>query len=154
MFFGAVAWPLIFCEHPETPEFHLVSKQLLHEIKTSLSYIIIQLHAMVVVVQSLMVAKAKEELEQEVVVKEEEKHKYLAERAPPLHTSGLSLGQLQVTSPHTPPFCSPPTSQLFKTSESCITSNTAGKPILKYTPPHLPNVDPLQTSATFLSSLT
>lgn len=49
-----------------------------------------------IVVQSLMVAKAKEELEQEVVVKEEEKDKYLAERAPPLHTSGMSLAQLQV----------------------------------------------------------
>ncbi|XP_029361614.1 troponin I, slow skeletal muscle isoform X2 [Echeneis naucrates] len=45
--------------------------------------------------KSLMVAKAKEELEQEILVKEKEKHKYLAERAPPLNTSGLSLGQLQ-----------------------------------------------------------
>ncbi|KAI9530681.1 Troponin I, slow skeletal muscle [Dissostichus eleginoides] len=45
--------------------------------------------------KSLMVAKAKEELEQEVVVKEEEKQNYLSERAPPLNTSGLSLGQLQ-----------------------------------------------------------
>ena len=50
-------------------------------------------------VQSLMVAKAKEELEQEILVKEEEKEKYLAERAPPLNTSGLSLAQLQVTGP-------------------------------------------------------
>ena len=46
-----------------------------------------------------MVAKAKEELEQEVVVKEEEKLNYLSERAPPLNTHGLSLGQLQVTWP-------------------------------------------------------
>lgn len=50
-------------------------------------------------VQSLMVAKAKEELEQEILIKEEEKQKYLAERAPPLNTSSLSLAQLQVTSP-------------------------------------------------------
>lgn len=50
-------------------------------------------------VQSLMVAKAKEELEQEILVKEEEKQKYLSERAPPLNTSGLSLAQLQVTGP-------------------------------------------------------
>lgn len=48
-------------------------------------------------VQSLMVAKAKEELEQEILDKDEEKHNYLAERAPPLSTSGLSLAQLQVT---------------------------------------------------------
>lgn len=47
--------------------------------------------------QSLMVAKAKEELEQEVVVKEEEKQKYLSERAPPLNTSGLNVQQLQVS---------------------------------------------------------
>uniref|UniRef100_A0A8C4HML2 Troponin I1, slow skeletal type n=1 Tax=Dicentrarchus labrax TaxID=13489 RepID=A0A8C4HML2_DICLA len=46
-------------------------------------------------VQSLMVAKAKEELEQEILVKEEEKQKYLAEKAPPLNTSSLSLAQLQ-----------------------------------------------------------
>uniref|UniRef100_A0A3Q0S3J0 Troponin I type 1a (skeletal, slow) n=1 Tax=Amphilophus citrinellus TaxID=61819 RepID=A0A3Q0S3J0_AMPCI len=45
--------------------------------------------------QSLMVAKAKEELEQEILDKEGEKQKYLAERAPPLNMSGLSLGQLQ-----------------------------------------------------------
>lgn len=43
-----------------------------------------------------MVAKAKEELEQEILIKEEEKQKYLAERAPPLNTSGLNLQQLQV----------------------------------------------------------
>lgn len=41
-------------------------------------------------------AKAKEELEQEILVKEEEKQKYLLERAPPLNTSGLNLQQLQV----------------------------------------------------------
>lgn len=52
--------------------------------------------------QSLMVAKAKEELEQEILVKEEEKHRYLAERAPPLNMSGLSLGQLQVCSRQIP----------------------------------------------------
>uniref|UniRef100_A0A3Q0SCD1 Troponin I type 1a (skeletal, slow) n=1 Tax=Amphilophus citrinellus TaxID=61819 RepID=A0A3Q0SCD1_AMPCI len=46
-------------------------------------------------IYSLMVAKAKEELEQEILDKEGEKQKYLAERAPPLNMSGLSLGQLQ-----------------------------------------------------------
>lgn len=46
-----------------------------------------------------MVAKAKEELEQEILIKEEEKQKYLSERAPPLNTSGLSLQQLQVNQP-------------------------------------------------------
>lgn len=50
-------------------------------------------------VQSLMVAKAKEELEQEILIKEDEKQKYLVERAPPLNTSGLSLEQLQVSGP-------------------------------------------------------
>ncbi|TWW56704.1 Troponin I, slow skeletal muscle [Takifugu flavidus] len=45
--------------------------------------------------KSLMVAKAKEELEQEILIKEEEKQKYLSERAPPLNTSGLNLQQLQ-----------------------------------------------------------
>ncbi|KAA8591019.1 hypothetical protein FQN60_001962 [Etheostoma spectabile] len=45
--------------------------------------------------KSLMVAKAKEELEQELVVKEEEKQNYLSERAPPLNTSSMSLAQLQ-----------------------------------------------------------
>lgn len=49
-----------------------------------------------------MVAKAKEELEQEILVKEDEKEKYLAEKAPPLNTSGLSLSQLQVTGPKFP----------------------------------------------------
>ncbi|XP_061592044.1 troponin I, slow skeletal muscle isoform X2 [Cololabis saira] len=45
--------------------------------------------------KSLMVAKAKEELEQEVLDKEEEKEKYLTERAPALHAGALSLAQLQ-----------------------------------------------------------
>ncbi|XP_068610201.1 troponin I, slow skeletal muscle [Brachionichthys hirsutus] len=45
--------------------------------------------------KSLMVAKAKEELEQEALVKEEEKERYLAERAPPVRTSGMNLQQLQ-----------------------------------------------------------
>ncbi|XP_018588540.1 troponin I, slow skeletal muscle-like isoform X1 [Scleropages formosus] len=45
--------------------------------------------------KSLMVARAKEELEQELVEKEEEKQRYLAERAPPLKTSSLSLNELQ-----------------------------------------------------------
>uniref|UniRef100_A0AAV2LYS4 Troponin I n=1 Tax=Knipowitschia caucasica TaxID=637954 RepID=A0AAV2LYS4_KNICA len=45
--------------------------------------------------KSLMVAKAKEELEQEVVEKEEEKQKYLSERAPPLNTNVLTMAQLQ-----------------------------------------------------------
>uniref|UniRef100_A0A3Q3JT42 Troponin I type 1a (skeletal, slow) n=1 Tax=Monopterus albus TaxID=43700 RepID=A0A3Q3JT42_MONAL len=45
--------------------------------------------------KSLMVTKAKEELEQESLDKEEEKQRYLAERSPPLHTSSMSLAQLQ-----------------------------------------------------------
>ncbi|KAJ8370399.1 hypothetical protein SKAU_G00104270 [Synaphobranchus kaupii] len=45
--------------------------------------------------KSLMVAKAKEELEQEIVDKEEEKERYLAERAPPLRTSDMSFAELQ-----------------------------------------------------------
>lgn len=75
--------------------------------------------------QSLMVAKAKEELEQEILVKEEEKHKYLAERAPPLNTSGLSLAQLQVTFfqifqiSRSILLFPPVTFQNFKTSKSC-----------------------------------
>ncbi len=60
----------------------------------------ILLHCQFTSVQSLMVAKAKEELEQEILIKEEEKQKYLAERAPPLNTSGLSLTQLQVSGPN------------------------------------------------------
>lgn len=46
--------------------------------------------------QSLMVAKAKEELEQEVVEKEEQKAKYVEEKAPAIQTSGLSLAELRV----------------------------------------------------------
>ncbi|XP_076124413.1 troponin I type 1b (skeletal, slow) [Alosa pseudoharengus] len=45
--------------------------------------------------KSLMVTRAKEELAQETVDKEEEKQRYLEEKAPPLQTSGLSMAQLQ-----------------------------------------------------------
>ncbi|KAI1890616.1 hypothetical protein AGOR_G00155500 [Albula goreensis] len=45
--------------------------------------------------KSLMVAKAKEELEQESMDKEEEKQRYLAERAPPLNNAGMSFAELQ-----------------------------------------------------------
>ncbi|XP_041748624.2 troponin I, slow skeletal muscle isoform X1 [Coregonus clupeaformis] len=45
--------------------------------------------------KSLMVAKAKEEIEQEFVDKEEEKERYLAVRAPPLQTGGMSFAELQ-----------------------------------------------------------
>ncbi|XP_039604663.1 troponin I, slow skeletal muscle [Polypterus senegalus] len=45
--------------------------------------------------KSLLLAKAKEELEQEIVDKEEEKDRYLTERVPPLRTSGLSYNELQ-----------------------------------------------------------
>lgn len=41
-------------------------------------------------------ARAKEELDQELVEKEEEKERYLAENVPPPRTSGLSLAELQV----------------------------------------------------------
>lgn len=44
-----------------------------------------------------MLAKAKEEWEQEIVDKQAEKERYLAERVTPLHTNGLSLSQLQVS---------------------------------------------------------
>lgn len=43
-----------------------------------------------------MVAKAKEELEQEIVEKDEQKAKYLEEKAPPIQTGGLSLAALRV----------------------------------------------------------
>lgn len=43
-----------------------------------------------------MLAKAKEEWDQEIVDKQSEKERYLAERITPLRTSGLSLSQLQV----------------------------------------------------------
>ncbi|TRY89621.1 hypothetical protein DNTS_021514, partial [Danionella cerebrum] len=45
--------------------------------------------------KSLMVAKAKEELEQELADKEGEKERYLSEKAPPLQTSGMSFAELQ-----------------------------------------------------------
>ncbi|MBN3316741.1 TNNI1 protein, partial [Atractosteus spatula] len=45
--------------------------------------------------KSLLLAKAKEELEQEIVDKEEEKERYLSERVPPLQLHGLSYNQLQ-----------------------------------------------------------
>ncbi|KAG7251251.1 hypothetical protein CRUP_028211 [Coryphaenoides rupestris] len=45
--------------------------------------------------KSMMVARATEELEQELEVKEEEKTKYLEEKAPPIQTSGMSLDELQ-----------------------------------------------------------
>lgn len=43
-----------------------------------------------------MVAKAKEELEQELEEKEEQKAKYLEEKNPPVQTSSMSLAELQV----------------------------------------------------------
>lgn len=43
-----------------------------------------------------MVAKAKEELEQEIVEKDEQKAKFLEEKAPPIRTGGLSLAELWV----------------------------------------------------------
>lgn len=43
-----------------------------------------------------MVARAKEELEQELEEKEEQKAKYLEEKSPPLQTGGMSLAELQV----------------------------------------------------------
>lgn len=55
----------------------------------------------VVCFQSLMVAKAKEELDQEVLDKEEEKQRYLMENIPPLQTQGMSFAELQVTMPPT-----------------------------------------------------
>ncbi|XP_034023538.1 troponin I, slow skeletal muscle-like [Thalassophryne amazonica] len=45
--------------------------------------------------KSLMVAKATEQLEHEMVKKEEQKEKYLDEKAPPLQTSGMSLAELR-----------------------------------------------------------
>lgn len=46
--------------------------------------------------KSLMVAKAKEELEQELEEKEEQKANYLEEKTPPIQTVGMSLAELQV----------------------------------------------------------
>uniref|UniRef100_A0AAY4CM91 Troponin I n=2 Tax=Denticeps clupeoides TaxID=299321 RepID=A0AAY4CM91_9TELE len=45
--------------------------------------------------KSLMVAKAKEELDQEILDREEEKQRYLTERVPPVLIDGLSLTELQ-----------------------------------------------------------
>ncbi|XP_077580605.1 troponin I, slow skeletal muscle [Stigmatopora nigra] len=45
--------------------------------------------------KSLMVAKAKDQLEQEMREKEREKQRYLAERAPSVNISHMSVGQLQ-----------------------------------------------------------
>ncbi|XP_056304684.1 troponin I, slow skeletal muscle [Danio aesculapii] len=45
--------------------------------------------------KSLMVAKAKEELDQEVLDKEVDKQKYLMEKAPPLQTQTMSFTELQ-----------------------------------------------------------
>ncbi|XP_031157774.1 troponin I type 1b (skeletal, slow) isoform X2 [Sander lucioperca] len=46
--------------------------------------------------KSLMVTKAKEELEQEMEEKQEQKAKYLEEKSPPIQTSGKSLAELQI----------------------------------------------------------
>lgn len=43
-----------------------------------------------------MVAKAKEELEQEMVEKEEQKAKYLEEKVPSIQMSGMSITELKV----------------------------------------------------------
>ncbi|XP_034440397.1 troponin I, slow skeletal muscle-like isoform X2 [Hippoglossus hippoglossus] len=45
--------------------------------------------------KSMMVARAKEDLEQEMEEKEEEKSKYLEEKAPPMQISYLSLTELE-----------------------------------------------------------
>ncbi|XP_051961802.1 troponin I, slow skeletal muscle isoform X2 [Xyrauchen texanus] len=45
--------------------------------------------------KSLLVAKAKEELDQEVLDKEQEKQGYLSEKAPPLQIQGMSFAELQ-----------------------------------------------------------
>ena len=44
----------------------------------------------------MMVAKAKEDLEQELVDKEEEKMRYLAEKAPQIQTARMNLEELKV----------------------------------------------------------
>lgn len=49
-----------------------------------------------VIWKSLMVAKAKEELEQEMEEKEAQKEKYLEEKAPPIQISCMSIAELQV----------------------------------------------------------
>lgn len=43
-----------------------------------------------------MVAKAKEELEQEMEEKEEQKENYLKDKSPPIQTSSMSLAELRV----------------------------------------------------------
>jgi len=43
-----------------------------------------------------MVAKAKDDLEQELVDKEAEKERYLSEKTPPIHTREMSFAELQV----------------------------------------------------------
>ncbi|MGH0160375.1 UNVERIFIED_CONTAM: hypothetical protein FKN15_039299 [Acipenser sinensis] len=45
--------------------------------------------------KSLLLARAKEALEQEIIDKEEEKKRYLTERVPPQNTGGLSFRELQ-----------------------------------------------------------
>ncbi|XP_069547223.1 troponin I, slow skeletal muscle-like [Brachyistius frenatus] len=45
--------------------------------------------------KSMMVARAKEELEQEMVEKEEQKENYLEDKAPPMQTSSMYLSELQ-----------------------------------------------------------
>lgn len=57
--------------------------------------------------QSLMVAKAKEELEQEMEEKERQKAQYLEEKAPPIQTSGMSLAELQVSLPFSKSYLKP-----------------------------------------------
>ncbi|XP_061639685.1 troponin I, slow skeletal muscle-like isoform X2 [Phyllopteryx taeniolatus] len=46
--------------------------------------------------KSLMVAKAKEDLEQELAEKEEQKEKYLEEKTPALNINSMSLEELQI----------------------------------------------------------
>ncbi|XP_073679356.1 troponin I, slow skeletal muscle [Garra rufa] len=45
--------------------------------------------------KSLMVAKAKDELDQEMLDKEEEKQRYLLDKVPPLQMQGMSFTELQ-----------------------------------------------------------
>uniref|UniRef100_A0A8C6T527 Troponin I type 1b (skeletal, slow) n=1 Tax=Neogobius melanostomus TaxID=47308 RepID=A0A8C6T527_9GOBI len=60
------------------------------------TYIItMELSAIACPLQSLMVAKAKEELEQEMLEKEEQKARYLDEKAPPIQTNMMSLQKLK-----------------------------------------------------------
>lgn len=48
------------------------------------------------VFQSLLLARAKEELEQEMEKKEEQKANYLDEKTPPIEIAGMSLDDLKV----------------------------------------------------------